>query len=64
MTERANKPVLARTSLLVGIIAAEVLITGAVAVLAALGGPLSPPWSWLAVSVAAVAAGVTGGRPP
>ena len=61
MTERANKPVLARTSLLVGIIAAEVLITGAVAVLAALGGPLSPPWSWLAVIVAVAAAGVTGG---
>ncbi len=61
ISERANKPVLGRTSLLVGIIAAEVLLTGTVAVLAAIGDPLGAPWSWLAVGIAAAAAGVTGG---
>ena len=61
MSERGNRPLLARPSLLVGIIAAEVLITGAVALLAAIGGPLGAPWSWLAVGVAVTAAGVTGG---
>ena len=61
MTERSTRPVLARTSLLVGIVSAEVLITGAVALLAALGGPLGRPWSWLAGSVAVAAAAVTGG---
>ena len=61
MTERSTRPLLARTSLLVGIICAEVLTTGAVALLAALSGPLTPPASWLAGSVAVTAAAVTGG---
>ena len=37
------------------------LVTGAVAVLASLGGSVGAPWSWLAGSVAVAAAVVTGG---
>ena len=49
MSERANKPALGRTSLLIGIIAAEVLLTGTVAVLAAIGvhsAPRGRGWPW------------------
>ncbi|CAA9339125.1 MAG: hypothetical protein AVDCRST_MAG48-3537 [uncultured Friedmanniella sp.] len=56
-----RRPRLTRTPALVGVLAVEVLGTGAVALLGALGAPLSAPWSWFAVVLGAAASLLCGG---
>lgn len=58
---RSGRPPLTRIPILVAVLAVEVAGTGVVAWLAALGGPLGPPWSWAAVAVGAAAAVLGGG---
>lgn len=60
-TRRTGRPPLDRTAVLVAVVIALNLSTGLVALLAALGQPTEPPWSWLSVGVGAVAALLTGG---
>ncbi len=56
-----GRGLLERRSVLLGTVTALVVLTGVVATLAAQAPPLPPPWSWLAVGVAAIAALLTGG---
>ena len=58
---RASQPQLSRTSLLVTVLAVEVVGTAGVALLGAYGPPLEPPWSWLAVVLACSASLLCGG---
>ncbi len=58
---RSSRPPLSRTPVLIAVVVVEVLLTGVVALHAAVGGPVGPPWSWLVVGVAAVAAVLCGG---
>jgi hypothetical protein len=58
---RRSRRRLARPPVLVAGLAVEVLGTGAVALLAALGPPLAAPWSWFAVVLGAAAALLCGG---
>ena len=47
--------------MLIAVVVALGLLTGLVALFAALGPPTGPPWSWLSVGVGAVAALLSGG---
>ncbi len=58
---RSSRPLLTRVPVLVAVLAVEILVTGVVAWLGALAGPLSPPWSWATVGVGAAAAVLGGG---
>lgn len=58
--DRPRTP-LARTRVLVAVLAVEVTVTAAVGWLAGSGPPLDPPWSWAAVGLAEVAALLCGG---
>lgn len=52
---------LGRASVLLLILGVELVVTGGVALLGALGGPLSAPWSWFAVGLGGLGALLTGG---
>ncbi len=56
-----RRPWPGRTPALVTVLTAEVLGTGAVALLGASGAPLVPPWSWFAVVLGASASVLCGG---
>lgn len=55
------RALLGRASVLLVILAVELVATAGVALLGALGGPLSVPWSWFAVGLGGLAALLTGG---
>ena len=58
---RGTRPLVTRTPVLVGVLAAELVLTGVVAGCSAQSGPLDAPWSWAAVAVGAAAAVLSGG---
>jgi hypothetical protein len=58
---RVGRPPLERTWVLIAVVVALGVLTGLVALFAALGPPTGPPWSWLSVGVGAVAALLSGG---
>ncbi|CAA9311147.1 MAG: hypothetical protein AVDCRST_MAG61-1729 [uncultured Friedmanniella sp.] len=58
---RGSQPRLSRTPVLIAVLLVEVVATGGVALLGALGTPLEPPWSWFAVVLAASASLLCGG---
>ncbi len=58
---RFGTQTLSKTPVLLSVLATEVVGTGAVALLAARGGPLAGDWPWLAVGIGAAAAVVCGG---
>ncbi len=59
--ERPGSTVLSRRSGQLAVLVAHLVVTTAVAVLAAVGGALDVPWNWLGVGVAAISAVVNGG---
>ena len=56
-----GSPQLSRTPVLALVLVAEVVGTAGVALLAAFGTPLAPPWSWFAVVLACSASLLCGG---
>ncbi len=61
LIERTRVPVLGRRRWQLVVLVGHLVLTTAVAALAAVGGPPSVPWSWIGVAVAAVSAVVNGG---